>query len=559
MPERLDFVKIIHMNNNKTFILGLDGADWSVLKPLLEAGELPNFGRLYAGTSGPLDSTCPPLTPPGWTSSVTGRNPGKHNIFDFFSYSGKDYDLHLTNRKDRACRAIWNYVSEEGGRVLVMNVPHTYPPEKVNGYLISGFGTPEWDCAYTYPPELKKRILKEHPSFKVDMPSRLLHEGNFKAFAEQVNAHCEEQFKVFAELYRELKPHFAMFAFVEMDRLFHFFWKENMVEKKGAYSTLFRDHFVFLDKLLGEFLNSLDGNTSVMVISDHGFGEVKKDIYVNNYLRDKGYLFTREGLDAVEAGKVPAWKLAVSSFLDRLGLWKFYLKFRRAQLDKGATAGAGAESVRSATALSAVDWSRTRAYFSSMSARCLRINLEGRELLGCVKKEEYAALQDALSKDLLELRDQDGTQVITRVFKPQDVYVGEHVLSASDLYLEPAAGYSFNQGFAAGVIMPSTQHGQPRSGDHRQFGIFMLQGPQIKQGFNMTAEITDVTPAMLALMGIPLSSDLDGQPLTDAMDPEFIKANPVRRYQEAPYGECPRGEEEDEEKLQERLKDLGYL
>ena len=560
LPEHPVFVKIdINMNNVKTFILGLDGADWSVVEPLIKEGLLPNFSRLYAGAHGPLDSTCPPLTPPGWTSSVTGRNPGKHNVFDFFSYSGKDYDLHLTNRKDRACRAIWNYVSEEGGRVLVMNVPHTYPPEKVNGYLVSGFGTPEWDCAYAFPPELKKKILSAHPSFKVDMPSRLLHEGNFKAFTEQVNAHCEEQFKVFTELYRELKPHFAMFAFVEMDRLFHFFWKENMVEKSGPYATLFRDHFVFLDKLLGPFLDSLDKQTAVMIISDHGFGEVKKDIYVNNWLREKGYLVVKEGKDAVKEGTVPAWKLKTAAFLDRIGVWGFYLKFRRAQLEKSGSAGAGAETVRSATALSAVDWTKTKAYFSSMSARSLRLNLEGRELCGVVKKEEYARLQDKIAHELLDMRDEDGTQVITRVFKPQEAYKGEHVLSASDLYLEPAPGYSFNQGFAEKIIMPSTQHGQPRSGDHRQYGIFMLQGPGIKQGLELSAEITDVTPTMLALMGIPLSSDLDGNPLTEAMDPEFVTANPVRRYQEAPYGECPKGEEENEEKLQERLKDLGYL
>lgn len=548
------------MNNVKTFILGLDGADWSVLEPLLKAGELPNFSRLYAGVHGPLDSTVPPLTPPGWTASVTGRNPGKHNIFDFFSYSGKDYDLHLTKRTDRACRAVWNYVSEEGGRVLVMNVPHTYPPEKVNGYLISGFGTPEWDCAYTYPPELKKSILKDHPGFKVDMPSRLLHEGKFKEFTEKVNAHCEEQFKVFTELYKELKPHFAMFAFVEMDRLFHFFWKENMLEKEGPYATLFRDHFVFLDKLIGAFLDTLEKETAVMVISDHGFGEVRKDIYVNNWLREKGYLKVREGQDAVKAGAVSPWKLKVIALMESLGLWNLYLKFRRAQLEKaGEAAGGGAETVRSATALSAVDWTGTKAYFSSMSARSLRLNLEGRERLGQVKKEDYAEVRDKIAQELLELEDEDGTKVISRVFKPQEVFRGPCAANACDLYLEPAPGYSFNQGFAEKTVMPSTQHGQPRSGDHRQYGVFMLQGPRIRQGLEMDAEIIDVTPTMLALMGIPLSDDLDGRPLTEAMLPEHLEAYPVRRYKEAPYGAREERSEEDEEKLQERLRDLGYL
>ena len=215
--------------------------------------------------------------------------------------------------------------------------------------------------------------------------------------------------------------------------------------------------------------------------------------------------------------------------------------------------------MRSATALSAVDWTKTKAYFSSMSARSLRLNLEGREFLGQVKKEDYLALQDQIAKELLELKDEDGTKVITRVFKPQDAYKGECVLSASDLYLEPAPGYSFNQGFADNVIMPSTQHGQPRSGDHRQFGIFMLQGPQIKQGLCLTAEIIDVTPTMMALMGIPLPDDFDGKPLEAAVKEDFLSNYPVRYYKEAPYGIAEEAKEEDEAKLQERLRDLGYL
>ncbi|MBO7542288.1 alkaline phosphatase family protein [bacterium] len=544
------------MNDVRTFILGLDGADWSVLEPLIKEGFLPNFSRLYNGVHGPLDSTTPPLTPPGWTSSVTGRNPGKHNIFDFFSYSGKDYDTHLTSRIDRRCRAVWNYVSSEGGRVLVMNVPHTYPPEKVNGYLVTGFGTPEWDCEYTYPPELKKRILKAHPAFKVDMPSRFLHEGDFESFVKGVNAHCQEQFEVFCEFYAELKPHFAMFCFVEMDRLFHFFWKENMTEKKGPYAELFKNHFVFLDGLLGKFLDTLPENSVVMAISDHGFGEVKKDIYVNNYLRDKGYLSVKEGMDEVSVGKVAKWKLVVASALDRIGLWNIYLKHRRAQLEKRSQiGGGGAETVRSSTALSAIDWQKTKAYFSSMSARSVRLNLKGRDAMGTVDEKDYSELIEKLAADLLDLRDENGEKIIAKVFKAREIFKGEYVGNASDLYLEPAPGYSFNQGFGEKTVMPSTQHGQPRSGDHRQYGVYMLQGKGVKEGETLDASIMDVTPTILALMGIPLSNDLDGKVLQDALKEEV----PVRRYEEAPYGQMEKNTGENEEKLQERLKDLGYL
>ena len=544
---------LINMNDVKTFLLGLDGADWAILEPLIKEGVLPNFAKLYAGVHAPLDSTTPPLTPPGWTSSVTGRNPGKHNVFDFLRYSKKDYDIHLASRLDRRCRAIWNYVSEEGGRVLVMNVPVTFPPEAVNGYLISGFGTPEWDCAYTYPEDLKKRILKKHPAFKVDMPSRLLHEGDFKAFCEGVNEHCRLQFQVFRELFAELKPHFSMFAFVEMDRLFHFFWKENMSGEKGPYANLFREHFIFLDKLLGEFLAELPDDVYVMVISDHGFGEVSKDIYINNWLRDQGFLSVKSGSDAVSESKVSNWKLKVAAFLDRLGLWQIYLKVRRNQLEKKSLASG---EVRVQKALSAVDWSKTKAYFSSLAARCIRINLEGREPLGIVKTEEYAKLQDEIIKGLLEIRDEEGNNLITRAYKAQEVYRGENALNASDIYLEPRDGYSFNQGFAEKLTMPSSQHGQARSGDHRQFGVFMLQGPKIKEGaLPNNPSLYDVTPTLLYLMDIPLSKDFDGRVLSEVIE----ENRPARYYDEAPYQRAEINEEEDAAKLKERLRDLGYL
>ena len=273
-------------------------------------------------------------------------------------------------------------------------------------------------------------------------------------------------------------------------------------------------------------------------------------------MRDKGYLSVKEGLDAVNVGKVAKWKLVTASVLDRLGLWQIYLKHRRAQLEKrSAIGGAGAETVRSATALSAVDWETTKAYFSSMSARSVRLNMKGREASGVVDEKDCDEFLEKLANALLEMRDEDGTKVIAKVFKAKEVFKGDFVKNASDLYLEPAVGYSFNQGFAEKTVMPSTQHGQPRSGDHRQYGIYMLQGKGVRQGETIPASIMDVTPTILALMGIPLSDDLDGKVLAEALTEEPT----VRRYKEAPYGQAEKTVDENEEKLQERLKDLGYL
>ena len=185
----------------------------------------------------------------------------------------------------------------------------------------------------------------------------------------------------------------------------------------------------------------------------------------------------------------------------------------------------------------------------------VRLNLKGRDAMGTVDEKDYSELIEKLAADLLDLRDENGEKIIAKVFKAREVFKGEYVGNASDLYLEPAPGYSFNQGFGEKTVMPSTQHGQPRSGDHRQYGVYMLQGKGVKEGETLDASIMDVTPTILALMGSPLSNDLDGKVLQDALKEEV----PVRRYEEAPYGQMEKNTGENEEKLQERLKDLGYL
>ena len=143
-PALLQPVEMTRQNPTKpgapALVLGLDGATFDVIRPLAEKGELPNLARwMGAGLAKPLASTTPPVTFPAWSSFLTGLGPGEHGLFDFTQKVAGSYRLRFTNASHRRGASFFHTVSEAGGRVLALGMPATYPPEPLNGLLVSGF------------------------------------------------------------------------------------------------------------------------------------------------------------------------------------------------------------------------------------------------------------------------------------------------------------------------------------------------------------------------------------------------------------------------------------
>ncbi len=541
---------------NNLVILGMDGATWNVLSPLIEQDKLPNLKRLREKSAWAyLDSTIPPLTPPAWTTAFTGKNPGKHNVFDFSKTSRDDYELHLTSRLDRKARAVWNAVSEEGGKVVLMNIAHTFPPEEVNGVIISGFGTPESECDYTYPPELKDEILKKHPDFRPGIPTSFIANNETEEFLKVLDSHTKTNFRVFKELYAEHSPELGIYVFDEMDRLMHFFWhcfdEKHPRYEKTDFTEKFIEHFQLVDKLIGEFLDELPEETYLMSFSDHGFGQVHSDIYLNNYLLEKGYITLKEGAETeVKISTSVKIKSVVVKLLQKIGLWKFYRDYRLKTIPVGTV-----------WFLKNIDWLKTKAVMASMAGKSIRLNVCDRDPLGAVNADQVVDIIENLKRDLLELRDPaTGEKVITKIWRGTEVYSGEYAIYAPDLILGTAPGYSFHHGFSDSIIKESTQHGRIRSGDHEQFGTFILSGAGIKNVKLENAEIMDIAPTILHILGLPLSDEMDGKFLKNAFDEKWIEKNPVKIIEETEWSSDNSSTSDDEEKqIAEQLKALGYL
>ena len=149
-------------NKNKVLVIGFDGATFDLLNPWIKDGQLPIFAQLIDNSVHTnLKSVLPMRTAPSWSSIVTGKNPGKHGIFDFTARKKNEYNFMLLNASFRKSKDIWQVISEYGRKVIVVNVPFTYPPREVNGCIISGFLTPPSADNWIYPPSLAKELSKK--------------------------------------------------------------------------------------------------------------------------------------------------------------------------------------------------------------------------------------------------------------------------------------------------------------------------------------------------------------------------------------------------------------
>ena len=146
--------------SEKVILIGLDGATFDLLLPWINEGILPVMANLLKqGAWGGLESTIPPLTPPAWASFITGKNPGKHGVFDFRGPVNDALESPLISSRSIRSRKLWEIINAQKKRVGIINIPVTYPPEEVDGFMISGMLTPNNKVCFTHPPDLKDRLI----------------------------------------------------------------------------------------------------------------------------------------------------------------------------------------------------------------------------------------------------------------------------------------------------------------------------------------------------------------------------------------------------------------
>jgi predicted AlkP superfamily phosphohydrolase/phosphomutase len=552
-------------------IIGLDGATFDLMLPWIAEGRLPTLGRIVnEGSWSRLESTIPPITPCAWSSFLTGKNPGKHGLFDFVQPMPGSRKMVFTNASFRQGESLWGCAGRHGRRVGVVNVPMTFPPEEVNGYLISGLDTPNERSKFMYPEALQQELRQADIDYRIDiqhlgnMRSDARRDENLQGLRDLETGHT----RALQYLRKHYPSDFTMIVYTATDQVQHHFWhymdpRHDKHDAKGAerYKDAVRDVYVLLDGLIAEVLKDFGDDTIVALMSDHGFGPTTNvRVRLNQALERAGLLaFAREGSTGRAFRFMAGWadgllrstlsnraKRLLAGLFPRLRVW--FEGLDEAKLD----------------------WEKTRAYTNEAYRSCpaVWVNHDGQN--GTKMEESLDRAEELLGS----LKDPgSGRPVVSKVFRTRDLYQGPFMDRAPDLI--PSwwdDGFLLEQSAPGGRDAPDVERstapirgGVEFAATHRLDGVFAIHGGPVRRGHPFQgARIIDVAPTVLYLMGLPIPDDMDGKPLLEALDPDFVAANPPRYEQKgkdatkAPSKEAAFTEQE-ANLIEERLKALGYV
>ena len=530
-----------------TLLLGLDGATFTILDSLMESGTMPFLkGLVDRGVRAELLSTSNPLTPPAWTSLMTGRSPGHHGVIDFIWAEQRQTDHYFTlyNFRDIQCETIWSLVSRQQGTVCSLNYPIMAPPPAVSGYIVPGLVSWKHLRRNTHPPELFQE-LKTLPGFS---PKEFAWDfGLEKKAAKGVP---KEEFKEWIEFHIRREKHWceitkyilqknrldlASILFDGMDKILHIGWRfldpqvsvESFSDWEKKIRALCLDYFIALDGFLRDIVSLADQDVRIFIASDHGFGPATYVFRVNSWLHEQGYLF-----------------------------WK----------DMGPLDGKSKESVQRLVDQHFVllDWDKTTAYARTTTSNGIYIRIADEADQCGIPRHQYKAFIQKLIDKLKTVCDpQSGEPVIKNILTREEAYPGPNNSQAPDLTLVMR-----DHSFLSILNKTPVVCRRPEiEGTHYPQGVFIACGPGIRQGKSVEQlSILDVAPAVLYSLGLEIPADMEGRFPDEIFDSSYLTEHPSRQGEptmppdsyalQTKQYELP---QEEENVLFEQMKALGYI
>jgi predicted AlkP superfamily phosphohydrolase/phosphomutase len=530
-------------------VIGLDGAAWHLLNPLLESGVMPRLAELHRrGASGILHSTVPTYTPPAWTSAITGVNPGRHGIYGFAMGNAQSPSHELAHVGRIQVATLWEMINAQGARAGMFHVPLTYPPQDLEGWMVSGMMTPGYGermKGFARPPELEERIAKWAPGYVIDVSANWEQDWRDAALCDRIVASLDQRFRVLERLLDQDPPDILFAVLESPDRLQHVYYRY-LDPADPLYDTPEAERlrpnitecFRKMDALVGLVDDFAGREGGVIVCSDHGFTAWDVSVHTNALLENWGYLKVKVAARAMQSGL--ARRL--------VPIARKLLPAKMARQAKGKT-------------FAAVDWSRTKAFASPIPQQGIFVNLEGREPNGIVPAGELEAIKSDLVGRFRALRGPDGEPVTDIVYRSEDVFEGEALGGAPDV-LPVLRDHSFELDDEIFHREVFTDHSHLPRGVHHPDGIIVLAGDGIAPRTTLDGSVLDVTPTLLYMAGLKPPAGLDGSVLSSAFTPEHLQSSPVgsvaalssgKRDASSPYSE------EEEAAIEESLRGLGYL
>jgi predicted AlkP superfamily phosphohydrolase/phosphomutase len=327
-----------------------------------------------------MKASLPEISSVSWTSFMTGVNPGEHGIFGFTHLDPGSYRLHFTNSRDIQAPPFWKTLSGKGRirKALVMNIPSTYPAFPIDGLLISGFVAVDFDKAVY--PSAYLPVLKGM-NYIIDVEAekgRKDKAGLYQDILESLTIRRNVSLALF-----EREPwDLAVFCITETDRLHHFFFDENETATFDAVYAL-------IDQGVSELYEAAKRKWGeeflFLLLSDHGFSLLKKEVNLNAYFRTAGILTLDSTKDYYE------------------------------KIDSGSVAFA-------------------------MDPGRIYVHQERKYPRGHVRADQVKEVRETLKKLLFDLKD-EGEPVIRSVFEREEIYQGPFQGAGPDLVCIPRPGY----------------------------------------------------------------------------------------------------------------------
>jgi predicted AlkP superfamily phosphohydrolase/phosphomutase len=556
-------------------VLGLDGATWSILRPLMEAGDLPALRQICdAGASGTIRSVFPPLSPVAWTTIMTGKNPGAHGVFEFLEFRHDPEKGRVNSSRSIQSELVWEVAGRHGKRTVAGAVPLSYPHRNSQGFYLGDFLAPANAKDFASDPAIMAELEQELGEAYQPW-STSVHDGGREAeVLEDLTRMLDQHIRTVRFLMKRCDWDLFFFDLMATDRIQHELWhawEPAHRAAKGRDLSAIREGFISfwkrLDHHIGELLASLDSSTNVILLSDHGFGPIEWYVNFNVWLLEHNYIQLQD-----------RWYVKQKHWCYRRGITPESFYRMLSKLGKGSSRVSRFRGKQLGTldriademflSRKHIDWSKTKAYAQGNFGQIF-LNLKGRQPHGCVEPEDAARVLSEIKAALLAIKDPEtGAPLIAHVYERDELYTGAHTELAPDLTVVTADWRYRTVGLYDFTTNQFISPGFGPTGDHRLDGVFFGHGPAFRPGSQpVGANLADVAPTVLRLLGVPIPGDLDGRVLEEVIADGFVVAPATvdALANGAPHsGDRESGGDsgysaDDEANIEQRLADLGYL
>ena len=457
----------------KVLVIGLDCADPSLVFDQF-AADMPSITRLRSNSLwGRLESTIPCITVPAWSSMLSSRDPGVLGFYGFRNRTGYDYNqLGIATGLAVKEKRVWDYLTDADKSSVIIGVPQTYPVRAMKGHLVSSFLTPSLESAFAHPPEFKDEVLiHTDNSYMFDVKGFRTDKKDW--LLQQINDMTEIRFKLLD--YLITGKEWELFMWVEMgvDRIHHGLWRyhdpaHRLYEPGNRFENAIRDYYAQIDYRVGQLLEKIDDNTSVLVVSDHGVSRMDGGVCLNEWLWKNGWL----------ALKQPPPEGEITPF-DKLE----------------------------------IDWSKTKAWGEGGYYGRIFLNIQGREPQGIVPASACEETRLELEAALNTIVDADTGQIVgAQCFRPERIYTATNGIPPDFIVYFGDLHYRSIGSMGHGAFTTQENDTGPDDANHGQHGMFIWYDPAISQNRQVEGhQLMDIAPTLLYTLGIEIPAKMQGR------------------------------------------------